>query len=129
MSGRPRRKPTVRDTLGPLLSLPLTWPADVTAVICATADSPSVFDDDVLMACAGCGVALRHRPYLPSQLTKLCGPCAQAQAAFAAYPPASRSQTLNASRVRAGAARHWRPPPAGFQRSSRPSGCPRQRPS
>jgi hypothetical protein len=75
MSGTRSRKPTVRDTLGALLGRPISWPADVDTVLCATADTPSLFGDDVLAPCAGCGFMLRHRLYIPAHLTKLCLTC------------------------------------------------------
>jgi hypothetical protein len=73
---RRRRKLTARDTLGRLLDRPVSWPAEIDAVLCATADTPSPFGDDVLVPCAGCGVMIRHRPYIPAHVTKLCPVCA-----------------------------------------------------
>ena len=44
--------------------------------LCAYWDAPARFEDDVKALCAGCGVALRHRPYGPNRPMKLCAPCA-----------------------------------------------------
>lgn len=71
-----QRTPTARDTLGDLLTKPMVWPAGVDAVVCLTADAPSPFRDDVLVPCAGCGVTVRHHPYIPAHVEKLCPDCA-----------------------------------------------------
>ena len=76
MSRRRPRKPTARDIFGDLLSMPVVWPVGVTTVVCVTADTPSVFGDDVLAPCAGCGVTVCHRPYIPPHVIKLCPTCA-----------------------------------------------------
>jgi hypothetical protein len=44
--------------------------------VCALWDGPVYFTDDVKAACGGCGVAVRHRPYIPARPTKLCMACA-----------------------------------------------------
>ena len=44
--------------------------------VCAFWDGPAYFTDDVKGVCAGCGIALRHRPYGPHRPMKLCAVCA-----------------------------------------------------
>ena len=67
-----RRKPSLHDTFGamPTLDLP---PGMV--VNCASGDSERLFNDDVATSCAGCGIEVYHRPYIPAHLTKLCVTC------------------------------------------------------
>ena len=84
MNRRRPQKPTVRDSLSHLLSTPVVWPVGVDTVVCVTADTPSVFGDDVLVPCVGCGVTVRHRPYIPPHVTKLCPTCALRQVEGAA---------------------------------------------
>jgi hypothetical protein len=43
--------------------------------ICADWDGPRYFPDDVRAVCAGCGKALRHRPYMPKKPMKMCMEC------------------------------------------------------
>ena len=46
-------------------------------VVCVLASSPVYFPDDVRRLCAGCGTAIRHRPYVPKRAPKvrvLCAP-------------------------------------------------------
>ena len=44
--------------------------------ICADWDGPAYFADDLKATCAGCGRAVRHRPYGPKTPMKLCAGCA-----------------------------------------------------
>lgn len=44
-------------------------------VICAPAEGPVFFSDDVLTTCSFCGCAIRHRPYMPKRPKKICPTC------------------------------------------------------
>lgn len=48
------------------------------AVACMRVEDMPVanFDDDVITVCAMCGVAIRHRPYMPKRPPKVCIQCA-----------------------------------------------------
>ena len=43
---------------------------------CMPANEASLFDDDLFTNCVGCDIQLRHRPYVPQKVTKLCLSCA-----------------------------------------------------
>jgi hypothetical protein len=49
---------------------------EVDFVLCADADAPTPFTDNVHTTCAGCGVAIIHRPYVPKKPMKVCLKCA-----------------------------------------------------
>src|SRR5947209_19652118 len=40
-------------------------------VICATTDMPSPDTDNILAACAECGAAIYHRPYVPDHVPEV----------------------------------------------------------
>jgi hypothetical protein len=73
-----------RIRLGPGGPLVDVVPDDVAAtadiVVCVRQGAPVHFPDDVLDVCAGCGVGIRYRPYIPKRPMKLCVPCAVAWA-------------------------------------------------
>jgi hypothetical protein len=50
--------------------------ATVSAVVCMTGDNPASFTDDVHTTCAGCGINIYHRPYIPAHFRKVCIDCA-----------------------------------------------------
>ena len=45
-------------------------------VVCVLESGPVYFPDDVRTVCAGCGAAIRHRPYVPKKPPKVCVLCA-----------------------------------------------------
>ena len=57
--------------------------------ICVLAISATPFSDNVVTACADCGVVIQHRPHVPSVLDKICIRCGDGRifAAFARGEP------------------------------------------
>lgn len=50
---------------------------DCQLVLCVkAADDPGYFTDNVHANCAGCGVEVIHRPYMPVKPLKMCFDCA-----------------------------------------------------
>jgi hypothetical protein len=45
------------------------------AVICAPADTPTPWPDNVRTTCHDCDTPIIHRPYIPAQPMKLCFAC------------------------------------------------------
>jgi hypothetical protein len=44
-------------------------------VVCVSWSTPSIFSNDQRATCCACGVAVRHRPYIPKKPAKLCMEC------------------------------------------------------
>lgn len=61
------------------------YPPDA-VVMCVLASEPACFADDAFSPCADCGRQLRHRPYVPAHVRKLCLMCVEAMLATTPSP-------------------------------------------
>lgn len=49
--------------------------ADMDFCVCVPADMKTYFDDNLIGECHDCGVRVQFRPYVPTELAKLCMGC------------------------------------------------------
>jgi len=73
---RPRRRQVHLPGLPfPITVVPDEEMAKADCIICMPDEGPAYFTDDVKTDCAVCGRRIKHRPYMPASVKKVCIDC------------------------------------------------------